>query len=824
MKQNLRVILFSLAFVAIHATAYAQQVNTLYFLENAPMRHIINPAFQPVSNFYMTFPAIGYTSLWVGNNAVSLSDFAFNNNGQTVTALHPDVKGQLWNKLPNTIHINADMHINLFSFGWRIRERGYAHFNISERVEGGIRLPKNVFGPMLQDQTLDDFDLGSLSASASVYTDIALGYSHYINDQWTVGGKLKVLLGHTYMNGTFKHLDFTSSQDMATLVGTGKLQQAGILKEIIEGKELQFGSIKNVWSYLIPTGYGGAIDLGVTYKPIKNLQITAAVTDLGMIHWQGGSVGSLTIDTTFTGVGDFVYEDYVHNGEFQSDSLSAHITQNLEQYYNALHVTDVTEQAFNTMLNVNLNVGIDANFWENRVGVGVYSRTRFYNNYISEEVTLGAAFRPCNWFNIAASYSFLNGKWSNLGAAIGLAPYDGFMLTIAADYVPLTYTNYPISEDKAAPLPYKTSGLNVAVGIAIVAGTNAKKKTIDKDKDGVLDYLDMCLNTPSDIRVDAMGCPLDTDGDGVADYMDECPNTPSQAYGLIDSVGCPIDSDMDGVADYLDQCPNTAPEARNYVNKSGCILDTDGDGVADYMDQCPGTPAAAYAYIDEYGCPLDTDNDEVPDYMDQCPETPEEAKGKVDQYGCPIDSDRDGVVDYLDECPNTPAVARNHVNETGCNLDTDGDGVYDYEDLCPTIAGEVGTSGCPEIKREIRTILTKAMKGIQFENGKATIKKNSYSILDQVAKIFIDNPTYMVEVQGHTDNVGNYQYNVELSEKRAQSVRDYLIKHGVPAERLTAHGYGPDRPLADNTTKAGRSLNRRVEFNITFEETTYVNH
>ena len=120
-----------------------------------------------------------------------------------------------------------------------------------------------------------------------------------------------------------------------------------------------------------------------------------------------------------------------------------------------------------------------------------------------------------------------------------------------------------------------------------------------------------------------------------------------------------------------------------------------------------------------------------------------------------------------------------------------------------------------------RYLLKKAMSGIQFENAKATIKPNSYKILNDIAKIFIENPTYIVEVQGHTDNVGKYDYNMDLSERRAQAVRTYLINHGVPAERLTAHGYGPDRPIDDNKTKAGRAKNRRVEFNITFEEVTY---
>jgi outer membrane protein OmpA-like peptidoglycan-associated protein len=821
MKLILRFLLLIIAVFTLAISSNAQQVNTTYFLENAPMRHVINPAFQPVSNFYMTFPAVGYTSLWAGNNKLSLGDLVFNDGqGNTITALHPNAEGQLWNKLPNMLNVDADIHLSLFGFGWRIREKGYAHFNITERIITEVGMPKSMFGPLLQ-QDLNTWDFSSLRASATVYTDIALGYSHIINEHWTVGGKLKVLLGHTHMSGKFDDLQFNSNQEQAALVGSGTIKQAGILQAIAERQDINLSTISNVWNYLSPMGYGGAIDLGATYKPIQNLQITAAVTDLGFIHWKKGSTAALSIDTTFNGLGDFVYEDYVSgDNEFQSDSLLADITNGLEQYATALHIEQVNNKPFNQMLNATLNVGIDANFWKNRVGVGVYSRTRIHNNRISEEVTLGAAFRPVNWFHLAASYSFLNGKWSNIGGGISFALYDGFMFTVVADYVPLSYADYAI-DDMVIPLPYKTRGLNVAFGIAIVAGTNPKKKR-DKDKDGVLDKLDKCLNTPANVRVNTDGCPMDSDSDGIADYLDECSDTPAAAYGYIDSTGCPIDTDLDGVVDYMDECPNTVTEEREYVNASGCITDTDGDGIADYMDECSNTPAAAYGSIDAHGCPLDSDGDNVPDYLDQCPDTPKEAQGMIDQYGCPIDSDRDGVADYMDECPNTIVAARNQVNEKGCPIDTDGDGIYDYEDLCPTIAGAKSNTGCPEIKQQVRTILNKAMKGIQFENGKSTIKESSYGILNEVAKVFIENPNYIIEIQGHTDNVGNYQYNIDLSEKRAQAVRDYLIQHGVPAERMTAHGYGPDRPLTTNDTKEGRAVNRRVEFNITFEETTYI--
>ena len=157
----------------------------------------------------------------------------------------------------------------------------------------------------------------------------------------------------------------------------------------------------------------------------------------------------------------------------------------------------------------------------------------------------------------------------------------------------------------------------------------------------------------------------------------------------------------------------------------------------------------------------------------------------------------------------------------GCEIDSDGDGVPDYKDECPMVPGVKANKGCPEVKREIRNLLQKAMQGIEFETGKATIKPHSFQILDLIADIFIENSNYIVEVQGHTDNTGKAELNKTLSQKRAEAVMNYLIGKGVPAERLSAVGYGPDVPIADNKTKAGRAKNRRVEFKISFEEVHY---
>lgn len=121
----------------------------------------------------------------------------------------------------------------------------------------------------------------------------------------------------------------------------------------------------------------------------------------------------------------------------------------------------------------------------------------------------------------------------------------------------------------------------------------------------------------------------------------------------------------------------------------------------------------------------------------------------------------------------------------------------------------------------MRTLFQKALQGIQFESGKDVIKKSSNTILNQIAKVLIDNPTYLIEVQGHTDNVGKPEMNQTLSEKRAIAVRNYLISKNVEEKRITSKGYGDTKPVAPNTTAAGRAKNRRVEFVVTFEEVKF---
>lgn len=297
------------------------------------------------------------------------------------------------------------------------------------------------------------------------------------------------------------------------------------------------------------------------------------------------------------------------------------------------------------------------------------------------------------------------------------------------------------------------------------------------------------------------GPPRDTDADGVPDKKDDCPGTPAGA--VVDDRGCPIDGDGDGVFDGLDACPDTPAGAT--VDSSGCPIDSDGDGVYDGLDACPDTPAGAT--VDDKGCPIDSDGDGVYDGLDKCPDTPSGVT-VVDADGCPVDSDRDGVYDGLDKCPGTPQGVV--VDEEGCPIDSDGDGVPDGLDKCLDTPPNttVDEHGCPVLFDEARKALV--LEGVKFGFDSADLTGGAKGILTRVAEALVNYPEIRLEVAGYSDSQGNDAYNQKLSQRRAESVREYLISGGVPAGQMVAKGYGEADPIADNGTKDGRERNRRV--------------
>jgi outer membrane protein OmpA-like peptidoglycan-associated protein len=233
------------------------------------------------------------------------------------------------------------------------------------------------------------------------------------------------------------------------------------------------------------------------------------------------------------------------------------------------------------------------------------------------------------------------------------------------------------------------------------------------------------------------------------------------------------------------------------------VKDRDADGILDSLDACPDEAGPASLN----GCP-DRDSDGIADKDDKCPDL----AGLAKYEGCPIpDTDKDGINDEEDKCPNVPGVARYQ----GCPVpDTDSDGVNDEDDKCPNEAGPESNFGCPEIKPEIIEKVNLAAKNIFFATGSSKLLAKSYPSLNNVVKILTENPTFKVDIAGHTDITGTHDKNMVLSDNRAASVKAYLVSKGIDESRITSQGFGPDQPIADNKTSAGRAKNRRVEMKL----------
>jgi OmpA-OmpF porin, OOP family len=251
--------------------------------------------------------------------------------------------------------------------------------------------------------------------------------------------------------------------------------------------------------------------------------------------------------------------------------------------------------------------------------------------------------------------------------------------------------------------------------------------------------------------------------------------------------------------------------------------DRDGDGIADTDDACPAEAGPASQDASKHGCPLpqDSDGDGIFDPDDACPAQRGEATQDAATNGCPPpDRDGDTVLDREDACIDEAGVRDTDPARNGCPLprDTDGDQIIDPQDACPEQAGpadpDAQKNGCPRVV--LKGDVVQVLDRIEFENGKAKLTPDSIPILEQVAKLLLEHPEILqLDVEGHTDSKGKHASNMDLSKRRAASVRKWLTEHGIAAERLTSHGIGPDRPLDSNDTASGRQKNRRVEFHVT---------
>lgn len=395
-----------------------------------------------------------------------------------------------------------------------------------------------------------------------------------------------------------------------------------------------------------------------------------------------------------------------------------------------------------------------------------------------------------------------------------------------------------------------------SAGLSLIMGGRALR---DSDADMVLDPEDRCPNTPQGCEVDCFGCAYDEDGDGVCNGVDRCPGTTAGCF--VDAFGCALDEDGDGVCDGIDTCPETPVGC--WVDEKGCPRDSDGDGVCDGVDRCPNTQEGCR--VDSAGCPLDSDGDGVCDGRDECPRTPRGQK--VDERGCPVLklvlSDvwfefnkavvRDFYYPFLDEVARS-LKADNNLNvsiELEGHTDAVGTNRYNFElglrrsravkeylvskgihpnRLVTSTVGEtepIATNSNADGRRRNRRVEMHprgpllsptdirhykiVLRNVYFDTDKATLRDEYKPFLREVAQAMDDEGLSEAPIilLGMADVRAGNDYNRELSERRARTVKDFLVANGISSRRIEIRPLGESR--ASGRSPSTMQDDRRVE-------------
>lgn len=593
MKNKFTKIFFQIAaFLTLSFAANAQQDLTLYNMNTIGQSIRVNPSLMPVNKYYVGIPLISSTYFLFSHNAFVYHDFYKVRSDDSVQI---DVNNAL-NQLKKTNFLKTDLQVDYLSLGISLN-KFYITGNITEHVAFRFAYAKELLelihkgnGPFV-GQTIDFSKTGF---DATHYREYGLGLATELNDQWTVGGRLKYLYGMENFSSTTGDLGLvTAEEDYHLQVPTNVvINTSGPVNSEDGYDQFSDGTAKsassNIRDYLFHRkNRGFAIDLGGTYKPNETWSFSASVLDLGFIKWKSD------VRNYRTDAGQYDFNG-VDLKNFLNDS-SANVQEALDslgRVFKAKETHDSYKTNLPTQVNLSSNYTID-----DKSFAGALVHTEFFKKTIQPTVTLSYNRMVGRHLSVAASYSYINHTFDNIG--LGMSTSAGpVQLYIVSDNV----------LGLISPLDHHNT--HVHFGINLIFGRPLR----DRDKDKVPDVRDDCPDVPG--LIDLKGCP-DRDHDGIADYLDRCPDIP----GLKQFNGCP-DSDNDGVVDSLDNCPTTP----GLIEFLGCP-DTDGDSIPDPEDSCVTVKGQRIFN----GCP-DTDNDGVMDSQDSCVLVP----GPTSNNGCPI--------------------------------------------------------------------------------------------------------------------------------------------------------------------------------------------
>jgi len=392
-----RILVSITILLAAVSAASAQEFTTSYFLDNNSYSYRINPAIPSEKGFVGLI--INNVNLSIGSNTGIKSLLYPSENGRLVTGFHSSISPeQFLGNLPSNIRLDQVFNENLLAVGfWTENAFHNIEFNVKEDIFAG--LPKDLFA-MFKIGTRDlPYDLSQTNISAKSYAELAYGYSRKIGDKLAVGGRVKLLMGLVAANGGVERGDFMVNGDQISYDARIKFRLSSNFVSggiSVEDPRLFDFSVFNLDpSSITPCGWGGAIDLGATYKPIEDLTVSASIIDLGGIGWKYNIVGVSSGSDTYTG--ETIKSDGTVKGDLEA------FAKNLEKLGEFERV-EGGESSFEMLAcTIHLGARYKMPFYK-RLSAGLLATTRIDKYNPSFGCRLGATVTPVDWFSFTANY------------------------------------------------------------------------------------------------------------------------------------------------------------------------------------------------------------------------------------------------------------------------------------------------------------------------------------------------------------------------------------------------------------------------------------
>ncbi|HOI27269.1 MAG TPA: DUF5723 family protein [Paludibacteraceae bacterium] len=482
-KRVLYILLSLLSFGA--TTVFGQGASTLYFMEKNPLRHNLNPAFQPYdTKFYIGMPGFSSLNFSLGNNCLAFEDVfqgkTINGKKETVSFLSKKADNGIdgfLDAMHDNLYIYSDFNLQLINFGFRIKQRSYVTFSLSTKTDVQFNIPKSlaeiIFVGNGDIDATKTYHIDDLAFNALVYSEAAVGYSYNLNDKLNLGAKLKLLLGHSSLHTDFDDLTLTMNKDQWVMSGDGRIDISTPGIKLLKDED---GSLKDIEyneddvkfaDYAKIAGLGVGVDLGATYRLLPELQFSASVIDLGFIRWRDNLHGlKQKTDFTFNGV---VYDI--------KDRDTVDYGKEYEEIFNNMYTVENDSDPFTSWLTAKVFLGAEYGVWDNKMSFGLLSKTYIHSALLSEELSLSANFKPWRVFSTSLSYSLLDGCWSNFGWGTNFN-LGTLNLYAAIDNIPVKF-----AKGDNFVVPTQARDISFSMGMNFVFGWTKKPKEEKKPEE-----------------------------------------------------------------------------------------------------------------------------------------------------------------------------------------------------------------------------------------------------------------------------------------------------------------------------------------------------